>query len=120
MWNQLKDKCLNSLFILLFNLLIILSVLILPENSFLLDVRFLFTSLPLNEIICCICDYVDVNNKDVGLLISQLKELLSRCTFSFQFIFNNQIYRKIDGISVRFPLGLPLAVCIIPKLEINQ
>lgn len=49
-----------------------------------------------------------------------MKDLLSRCTFSFRFSFNNQIYRQIDGISVRFPLGLPLAVRIISKLEINQ
>ncbi|CAH8547885.1 unnamed protein product [Heterobilharzia americana] len=79
------------------------------NKTFSLDITSLFTSMPLTETVCCVCDYIAAHNLDVGLPTSCLKELLLRCTFNVQFSFNNQIYRQKDGIVMGSPLGPLLA-----------
>ncbi|CAH8606449.1 unnamed protein product [Schistosoma rodhaini] len=90
------------------------------KHMFSLDVNSLFTSLPLTETICYICEYIDSNNIDLGIPTELLKELLLRCTFNVQFSFNNEIYRQRDGIAMGSPLGPILADCFMAKLENNQ
>ncbi|CAH8670780.1 unnamed protein product [Schistosoma curassoni] len=90
------------------------------KHMFSLDVNSLFTSVPLTETICYLCEYIDSNNIDLGLPTENLKELLLRCTFNVQFSFNNEIYRQRDGIAMGSPLGPILADCFMAKVENDQ
>nr|CAH8859853.1 unnamed protein product [Trichobilharzia regenti] len=84
-----------------------------------LDVASLFTSIPLTETICFICNYIETNNVEVPLPINYLKELLLRCTFIIQFKFNEQFYVQKDGVAMGSPLGPLLADCFMASLENN-
>nr|CAH8868440.1 unnamed protein product [Trichobilharzia regenti] len=83
-----------------------------------LDVASLFTSIPLTETICFICEYIETNNLEVPLLINYLKELL-RCTSNIQFKFNEQFKVQKDGVAMGSPLGPLLADCFMASLENN-
>ena len=82
-----------------------------------LDVTSLFTNVPVLETVNFICDYVEQNRLELGIPISYLKELLLRCTFGVNFLFNNVMYRQIDGISMGSPLGPILADIFMAKIE---
>ncbi|CAI2738781.1 unnamed protein product [Dicrocoelium dendriticum] len=82
-----------------------------------LDVASLFTNVPLFETINYICDYIDQNQISIGIPTVGLKELLLRCTFNIQFLFNGEIYRQHDGVAMGSPLGPFLADVFMGMLE---
>ncbi|CAH8544682.1 unnamed protein product [Dicrocoelium dendriticum] len=82
-----------------------------------LDVTSLFTNVPLVETINYICEYVDANHINVGIPTVMLKELLLRCTFNVQFLFNGELYRQCDGVAMGSPLGPLLADIFMGMLE---
>ncbi|KAF6777482.1 hypothetical protein AHF37_03046 [Paragonimus kellicotti] len=67
------------------------------QKSCSLDVVSLFTNVPLLETVNFICDYVSETGIDIGLPPLKLKELLLRCTFDVQLLFNGVLYRQTDG-----------------------
>ena len=82
-----------------------------------LDISSLFTNVPLDETIEYLCEYIEKNDKQIGLPISDLKQLLYFCTKNVQFLFNNQIYRQRDGVAMGSPLGPLLADVFLGKIE---
>ena len=66
-----------------------------------LDTDSLFTNIPLEETIE-ICTNNLFKNSDVvhGLKKSEFKDLLSLATKESYFIFNNILYKQIDGIAI--------------------
>ena len=75
-----------------------------------LDVDSLFTNIPLDETIN-ICTESIFNESDTveGLNKSAFKELLSLATKESYFIFNELLYKQIDGVAMGSPLGPTLA-----------
>ena len=75
-----------------------------------LDVDSLFTNIPLDETIN-ICTESIFNESDTveGLNKSENKELLSLATKESYFIFNELLYKQIDGVAMGSPLGPTLA-----------
>ena len=75
-----------------------------------LDVDSLFTNIPLEETIN-ICTESVYNQNDIveGLSKSEFKELLSLATKESYFIFNEFLYKQIDGVAMGSPLGPTLA-----------
>ena len=75
-----------------------------------LDVDSLFTNIPLDETIN-ICTESIFNESDFveGLNKSEFKELLSLATKESYFIFNELLYKQIDGVAMGSPLGPTLA-----------
>ena len=75
-----------------------------------LDVDSLFTNIPLDETIN-ICTESVFNESDTveGLNKSEFKELLSLATKESYFIFNELLYKQIDGVAMGSPLGSTLA-----------
>ena len=70
----------------------------------------LFTNIPLDETIN-ICTESIFNECDTveGLNKSEFKELLSLATKESYFIFNELLYKQIDGVAMGSPLGPTLA-----------
>ena len=87
------------------------------QQLFSLDVASLFTSVPLQETIDYLCEYIDKYQLDVGVPTEDLKKLLLACTFNVQFLVNQQIYRQKDGVAMGSPLGPLLADVFMEKLE---
>ena len=81
------------------------------------DVESFFTNVPLLETIEFICQYLTETQADIGVPISCLKELILRCTFNMQFLFNGKYYRQRDGVAMGSPLGPVLADIFLAKLE---
>ena len=75
-----------------------------------LDVRSLFTNIPLEETIN-LCTYSLYKYEDVieGISKSGFKNLLSLATQESYFIFNDVLYKIKDGVAMRLPLGLTMA-----------
>ena len=75
-----------------------------------LDVDSLFLNIPLDGTIN-ICTESIFNESDtvVGLNKSEFKELLSLATKESYFIFNELLYKQIDGVAMGSPLGPTLA-----------
>ena len=75
-----------------------------------LDIDSLFTNIPLEETIE-ICINNLFKNEDIvhGLKKSEFKDLLSLPTKESYFIFNNILYKQIDGVAMGSPLGPSLA-----------
>ena len=84
-----------------------------------LDVQSLFTNVPLLETVNYLCDYISSNNIDLGLPLDKLKELILRCTFDVQFLFDGKFYRQRDGVAMGSPLGPLLADVFMSKLELG-
>ena len=86
-----------------------------------LDVESLFTNIPLNEVIdICIddlfCDTSTIHNLDHN----DMRELLTLAAYEWFFIFDQVIYRQIDGVAMGSPLGSILAnafLCHFEKLS---
>ncbi|BHF76073.1 hypothetical protein SprV_0501917100 [Sparganum proliferum] len=55
--------------------------------------------------------------QEIGIPTNTLKELLLRCTLNVQFLFDNQLYRQVDGVAMGSPLGPLLADVFMGKLE---
>ena len=83
------------------------------------DVDSLFTNIPLEEAInICTESIYDQNDSIEGLNKSEFKELLSLATKESYFIFNEYLYKQIDGVAMSSPLGptLPYAfLCFYEK-----
>ena len=76
-----------------------------------LDIDLLFTNIPLEE---------NIENCNVhGLKKSEFKGLLSLATKEPYFIFNNILYKQIDGVAMGSPLGLSLADAFLVHYEQN-
>ena len=75
-----------------------------------LDVDSLFTNIPLEETINICTELIcDQNDSIEGLNKSEFKELLSLATKESYFIFNEILYKQIDGVAMGSPLGPTLA-----------
>nr|VZI51423.1 unnamed protein product [Spirometra erinaceieuropaei] len=84
---------------------------------FSLDVSSLFTNVPVTETVDYICDFLSASQQEIGLPTKALKELLLKCTLNVQFLFDNQLYRQVDGVAMGSPLGPLLAYVFMGKLE---
>nr|VZI52560.1 unnamed protein product [Spirometra erinaceieuropaei] len=84
---------------------------------FSLDFASLFTNVPVTETVDYICDFLSASHQEIGLPTKTLKEILLRCTLNVQFLFDNQLYRQIDGVAMGSPLGPLLADVFMGKLE---
>uniref|UniRef100_A0A0X3NUX1 Reverse transcriptase (RNA-dependent DNA polymerase) n=1 Tax=Schistocephalus solidus TaxID=70667 RepID=A0A0X3NUX1_SCHSO len=89
-------------------------------TMFSLDVSSLFTNVPVTETVNYICEFITSNQQDIGIPVNALKELLLKCTLNVQFLFNNTLYRQIDGVAMGSPLGPLLANIFMGKLEALQ
>ena len=87
------------------------------ENSFYmgsLDVDSLFTNIPLEETIhICTESIYDQNDSVKSLNKSEFKELLSLPTKESYFIFNEFLYKKIDGVAMGSTLGPTLTIAFL-------
>ncbi|BHF77692.1 hypothetical protein SprV_0602080100 [Sparganum proliferum] len=84
---------------------------------FSLDITSLFANVPVIETVDYICDVPSANHQEIGIPTKTLKELLLRCTLNVRFLFDNQLYRQIDGVAMGSPLGPLLADVYKGKLE---
>ena len=85
-----------------------------------LDVDSLFTNIPLDETIdICINQLFENTDTVEGFKKSELKQLLCLATKESYFIFNNLLYKQIDGVAMGSPLGPCLANAILSYYEKN-
>ena len=73
------------------------------------DVTSLFTNIPLEEIINIAIDTIFENSSNVKFTRKELQKLFKVATSETHFIFNNEIYDQIDGVSMGSPLAPILA-----------
>ena len=89
-----------------------------------LDVESLFTNIPLEETIKnCVNDLLSNNFYSGKLSRKDLYDLLKRGTTELSFIFDNKLYKQIDGAAMGSPLGLTLAnafLCLYEKIWLNE
>ena len=83
-----------------------------------LDIEGLFTNIPLNEVIdICIddlfCDTTTIQNLDCN----DMRELLTLEAYDAFFIFDQVMYRQIDGVAMGSPLGPILANAFLCHFE---
>ena len=99
-----------------------LSKLIVPSDYYLVsyDVKSLFTNVPLDETIN-ICIDVAFQGLEVfsGMTKSVFKNLLSLCVKDGLFIFNNELFKQIDGVAMGSPLGPTFANIFLSFHERN-
>ena len=99
-----------------------------PQNCNMVsfDVKFLFTSVPLEYTIDIIIKQIFEDYKITTIFTkSEMKKLLTLCTKNVHFSFNNEIYIQIDGVAMGSPLGpvianifmVELETTLVPKLE---
>ena len=85
-----------------------------------LDVESMFTNIPIVETIKNAVDNLFSNNMHQGRLSKcNLYYFLKLATSESSFIFNNILYKQIDGVSMGLPLGPNLAnafLCHYKKL----
>ena len=73
------------------------------------DVTSLFTNIPLEETINIAIDTIFQNYPNVKFTRKELQKLFKISTSETHFIFNNEIYDQIDGVSMGSPLAPILA-----------
>ena len=73
------------------------------------DVTSLFTNIPLEETINIAIHTIFENYPNIKFTRKELQKLFKIATSETHFIFNNEIYDQIDGISMGFPLAPILA-----------
>ena len=82
------------------------------------DVKSLFTQIPLDETIDICLEELFINTEVVnGFTRSQLRELLFLATKECYFLFNNTLYKQIDGVSMGSCLGPSLANIFMCYME---
>ena len=75
-----------------------------------LDVESVFSNIPLNEVIdICIADLFCDTNTTHNLDLNDMRELLTLAAYEPFFIFDQIMYRQIDGVAMVSPLGPILA-----------
>ena len=75
-----------------------------------LDVKSLFTNIPLNEVIdICVDDLFSDTNMIHNVDCNDMRELLTFAAYESFFISDQVMYRQIDGVSMGSPFGLILA-----------
>ena len=85
-----------------------------------LDVDSLFTNIPLEETIdICTSTLFENMEKVEGLSKIEFKELLSLTTKESYFIFNRELYKQVDGVTVGSPIGPTLANAFLVYFEKN-
>ena len=84
---------------------------------FSLDVQSLFTNVPLVETIDYICQFVQKEDVPIAIPVASLRELLFKCTFNVQFLFDGTLYRQKDGVAMGSPLGPLLADIFLATIE---
>ncbi len=84
-----------------------------------LDVKSLFTNIPLNETIdiCVENLFSSPGSKPEHLNKCELKSLLSGAVKDCSFIFNSQWYKQLDGVAMGSPLGPTLANAFLAHHE---
>ena len=89
-----------------------------------LDVESLFTNIPLEETIKNCVNHLFSNNFHSSKLIRKdLYELLKLATTESSFIFDNKLYKQIDGVAMGSPSGPTLAnafLCHSKKNWLNE
>ena len=74
------------------------------------DVKSLFTNIPLIETVqICVDQAKNLNLIPNDLTPLEFETLLSLATKESVFIFNNQLYKQVDGVAMGSPLGPTLA-----------
>lgn len=75
-----------------------------------LDIESLFTNVPLNETINnCVNDLFSTGAYSGNLSKHELFQLLNMATSESSFIFNDSLYKQVDGVAMGSPLGPTLA-----------
>ena len=89
-----------------------------------LDVESLITNISLEETIKnCVNDLFSNNFYSGKLSRNNLKELLKLAATQSSFIFDNKLYKQIDGAAMGSPLGRTLAnafLCHYEKIWLNE
>ena len=89
-----------------------------------LNVESLFTNIPLKETVNNYVNDLFSNNFYSGKLSRKdLYELLKLATTESSFIFDNKLYKQIDGVAMGSPLGPTLAntfLCLYEKIWLNE
>ena len=89
-----------------------------------LDVESLITNISLEETIKnCVNDLFSNNFYSGKLSRNNLKELLKLAATQSSFIFDNKLYKQIDGAAMGSPLGRTLAnafLCHYQKIWLNE
>ena len=89
-----------------------------------LDLDSLFANILLAETISICTELIyDQNDSIEGLNKSEFKELLSLATKESYLIFNEILYKQIDGVAMGSPLGPPLAnafLCFYEKKWLQE
>ena len=85
-----------------------------------LEIESLFTNIPLNEVIdICIDDLFCDTNTIQNLDCNDMREFLNLAAYESFFIFDQVMYRQIDGVAMGSPLGPILANAFLCHFEKN-
>ena len=83
-----------------------------------LDIESLFTNIPLNEVFdICMDDLFCDTNTIQNLDRNDMRELLNLAAHESFFIFDQVMYRQIDGVAMGSPLGPILANALLCHFE---
>ena len=82
------------------------------------DVESLFTNVPLDEIIDTACDYVysELSTTKPNYERKHFKKLLRLAT-SGEFLYQDRVFKQVDGVSMGSPLGPTLANLFLANME---
>ena len=72
-----------------------------------IDVENLFTNIPLSETIdiCIQSLFTDSNSTALGMNKNQFRTFLQIERFEFIFMFNDKLFKQIEGLGMELPLG---------------
>ena len=92
------------------------------KNRFMVsyDIKSLFTNIQFTEVIeKCLkeLNHSDLSHPEMPEFIC--KEMLHMAVLNFEFSFNNEMYRQIDGVAMGLPLRPILANIFVGYLEYN-
>ena len=87
------------------------------------DVKSLFTSIPVDETINVICNYLYHNGDPLPKLYEtelseeNCRELLSTLVKNVRFVFNKQVFEQTDGLAMGSPLSVAFSQIFMASLE---
>ncbi len=89
------------------------------------DVTNLFTNIPLHETISIILDklFFNPNVKVIGFTRTVFKTLLEHSVLNILFLFNDKLYKQIEGLGMGLPLGPTFAnifMCFYEELWLDR